>query len=214
MKFSLNTLVWVVVFGLAPLSEAHADLIPWMYNWSRSPSEILADAPGTGYITLTDESTRHAVGDSNIVATNLKTYSSATVENKDIFTAKPYSLTLTLTDVATMQSGALTFTGKIDGWLTAQSSYLRNTFTGITTQQVVLGNSRFTVTIDGYTPPGIPGSTNSGSISAKASVTVESIVQVPEPGTLALAGIGATSFVGFALRRSRRRVRQQERAGI
>ena len=40
---------------LAGASGAHADPIPWTYNWSRSPSQVPADAPGTGYITLTDE---------------------------------------------------------------------------------------------------------------------------------------------------------------
>ncbi|MFO0879635.1 MAG: PEP-CTERM sorting domain-containing protein [Gemmataceae bacterium] len=213
MKFSYHTLGWVAAVVLfAPLAQAQADLIPWMYNWSRSPTEIHADAPGTGYITLTDESNRYAVGDSNIVATNLKTYSTATIDNKDIFTAKSYSLTLQLTDVPSMTSSLLTFTGKIDGWLTAHSSYLRNTFTGATTQVVVLGTNRYSVTIDGYTPPGIPGSTNSGSISAKATVTVEAIVQqIPEPGSIVLASLGATLMSSLAWRRGRRRRTEQQR---
>jgi hypothetical protein len=208
MTHSPRTLLWVTLALLLPLTEARADLIPWMYNWSRSPAQINADAPGTGYITLTDESSRLAKGDSNIVATNLKTYSTATIETKDIFTAKGYSLTLNLTDVASSSAASLTFTGKIDGWLTAQSSFLRNTFTGQTTQSVILGLNVYTVTMDGYTPPGIPGSVNSGSISAKATVKVEAVVsQVPEPGTLALAGVGVAILVAARRRRQRQRVR-------
>jgi hypothetical protein len=208
MTRSPRTLLWVSFALLLPLSEARADLIPWMYNWSRSPAQIHADAPGTGYITLTDESSRFARGDSNIVATNLKTYSTATIENKDVFTNKTYNLTLHLTDAASSDTASLTFTGRIDGWLTAQSSYLRNTFTGQVTQSVTLGANVYTVTMDGYTPPGIPGSVNSGSISAKATVTVEAIVaQVPEPGALFLAGVGA----GLLVAARRRRQRQRER---
>lgn len=208
MTHSPHTLVWVTFALLLPLTEARADLIPWMYNWSRSPSQINADAPGTGYITLTDESSRLARGDSNIVATNLKTYSTATIESKDLFTAKGYSLTLNLTDVASSATASLTFTGKIDGWLTAQSSSLGNTFTGQITQSVVLGLNIYTVMIDGYTPPGIPGSVNSGSINAKARVKVETVVsQVPEPGTLALAGVGVALLVATRRRRRRQRVR-------
>lgn len=207
MNHSQRTLLWVTFVLLLPLGSARADLIPWMYNWSRSPDRITADAPGTGYITLTDESSRRAVGDSNIVATNLKTYSTATVDNKDTFTNKTYSLTLTLTDVASHETAALTFTGRIDGWLTGQSSYLRNTFTGQVMQSVVLGVNAFTVTMDGYTPPGIPGSVNSGSISAKAIVKVEAIVsQIPEPGTLVLAGVGTALLVA---RRGRQRQRER-----
>ncbi len=208
MVYSLRTLVAVMTVLLLSVVEVQADLIPWMYHWSRSPHQLHADAPGTGYITLTDEPLRHAVGDSDIVATNLKTYSSATLTNKDIFTNKSYSLTLTLIDGPSSESGSLTFTGYLDGWVTAQSSYLRNTFTGQLTQVIVLGTNVYTVTIDGYTPPGIPGSVNSGSISAKASVRVEALVsQVPEPATLTLAGVGLSLLLAARSRAGRQRER-------
>src|SRR5262245_56434838 len=90
--------VRVPVFGIALLTllagapRARADQILWNYNWSRSPGVLQADAPGTGYITLTDESLKSAIGDSDIVATNLRTYSTATDANPDVFTAKPYTL--------------------------------------------------------------------------------------------------------------------------
>lgn len=193
MKFTPATLGGIaVVLLLGPLPGVRADLIPWMYNWSRTPTEVHADAPGTGYITLTDEANRLAAGDSDIVATNLKTFSTATNANKDVFTARPYKLTLTLTDLQTTPaSGTITFSGQIDGWLTAQSSLLRNTFTGQTTQELVLAGNRYTVTIGPYTPPGIPGSTNSGSIASLVSVKVEAIVQqLPEPGAIVLTSVG------------------------
>src|SRR5579883_2612732 len=87
----------VLVLTLAP--AARADWIAWTYSWSSSPSTILADDPTTGgKITLSTQPTQSAVGDSDIVATNIRTYSTAAPPTPDKFTNKPYSLTLTLTD--------------------------------------------------------------------------------------------------------------------
>jgi hypothetical protein len=214
MKLSPLTLAALaLVLLLGPTRPARADLIPWMYNWSRSPSEIHADAPGTGYITLTDESLHSAVGNSDTVATNLRTFSTATKANPDHFTAAKYKFGLFLRDVTSGQSTTLTFTGQLDGTVTASSSNLKNTFTGATTQSVVLGDNLYTVTIGPYSAPGIPGSVNAGSISAHATVLIQSINQLPEPGTLTLSGLGVF-LLGVARWRFHRRLRRlaEERA--
>ena len=194
---------------LAFVPKVHADPIAWAYNWSRSPAEVHADAPGTGKITLSDESQHTAFGDSDIVATNLKSFSTATNANPDIFTAKPYSVTLTLTDLASSTSGTLTFTGTLSGKLTGSSSNITNQYTGLTTQQLLRGDTLFTVTIGAYTPPGPPGSSNSGSIGAHTVVKVSHIIPVqtlPEPGTLVLSLLGVGAFgAGRRWRSSRRR---------
>src|SRR5205085_1744668 len=80
-----------------------------------------------------------------------------------------------------------------DGTLTALSSNIKNTFTGQTTQTVVLGSNKYTATIGPYSPPGPTGSSNAGSIAAHATVTVESVIlqDVPEPSTLVLAFLAA-----------------------
>jgi hypothetical protein len=200
----------VPLFGIALLTlfvgaaPARADLIAWKYNWSRSPGVINADSPGTGYITLTDESLHTAVGDSDIVATNLRTYSTASPQTPDVFTAKPYTLSLFLQDQASGISGTLTFTGQFDGKISSLNSNITNTFTGLTTQQLVLGNNLYTARIDSYAPPGPTNSSNSGSISAHATVDVETIIQdVPEPNGLLLACLAAPA-AGFVLWRRRK----------
>jgi hypothetical protein len=188
LAFSGFVVAWAL---LAPYS-ARADLIHWSYNWSASPADIHADAPGTGYITLTNESNQKVAGDSDIVATNLQVHSTATIDHPDFFTAKPYTLTLALTDQASNQSGTLTFTGQLTGTATAGNSLIGNAFTGMTTQQLVLGNDRYTVTISSYTPPGPPGTVNSGSIGAHANVTVEQIIHtLPEPSSLVSCAFGS-----------------------
>jgi hypothetical protein len=172
---------------LVTSADVRADLIHWSYNWSRSPAEVHADSPGTGKLVLTDEHLQNAVGSSDIVATNLHAYSTATPSNPDHFTNKPYTLSLFLLDQASGRSGTLTFTGVFNGTLTATSANLTTTLTGLTTQTLLLGNHLYTARIGPYSPPGPPGAINSGSISAHADVTVQTVFHVPEPGTFSLA---------------------------
>jgi hypothetical protein len=182
---------WTFACTLLAGGSARADLIHWSYNWSASPADLHADAPGTGYITLTDETPQSVVGDSDIVATNLEVHSTATVANPDVFTARPYTLTLALTDQASSQTGTLTFTGQLTGTATAGSSLIGNAFTGMTTQKLTLGNNLYTVAINSYTPPGPPGTVNTGSIGAHAIVTVEQVIHtLPEPSSLVLVCLG------------------------
>jgi hypothetical protein len=194
--FALSGLAWTWALLLA--GSARADLIHWSYNWSASPTNIHADAPGTGYITLTDEKPLQVAGDSDIVATNLQVHSTATSASPDVFTNKPYTLTLNLTDQASNQSSSLVFTGTLFGTATADSSDIGNTFTGMTTQKVVLGNNLYTVTINNYAPPGPPGSINSGSIGAHAVVTVQQVIHtLPEPSSLVLCGLGGVVLLVY-----------------
>ena len=186
---------------LLAAGSVQADYISWSYSWSRNPMEVHADSPGTGTISLTDEGQlQHVVGNSDVVATNLRTTSTALPGSPDNFTNAGYTLSLFLQDGASNASGTLTFSGVFNGTLTATSSNLTNTFTGDLTQSIVLGNYRYTATIGPFVPPGPPNSTSLGTISAFAQVTVET---VPEPGALLLACLALPPFLGAAVRRRR-----------
>jgi hypothetical protein len=96
------------VLGAVP--AARADLIAWSYNWEPSTMSLAGDG-GSGKITLTDQPAKNASGNSDTVATNLRVVSSAPTTSPDTFTHAAYSLTLKLTDLASHQSGSVTFTG-------------------------------------------------------------------------------------------------------
>jgi hypothetical protein len=194
---------WAVALLLAAPATGRADLIHWTYNWSASPTNIKADSPGTGYITLTDEPGKPAAGNSDIVATNLQVHSTATPAKPDVFTNKSYTLGLVLTDQASGASASLAFTGQLNGTATAGSANITNTFTGIGIQSVQLGDNLYIVTIGPYTPPGPPSASNSGSIGAHALIVIH---HLPEPASFVLAAAGV-SFV--ALARLRRRAISQ-----
>jgi hypothetical protein len=184
-------------------ASARAELIQWSYNWSRSPAQVHADSPGTGYISLTDEGMKSAAGNSYLVATNLQAHSTATVDNPDVFTNKTYTLSLYLQDTASGKSGTVSFTGEFNGTLTASSTNLTNSFLGAMTQAIVLGNNQYTVTIGPFTAPGPTGASNSGSIAARAEVKVSPVISSPEPSSCLLAMLGVCGGLAAFVRRRR-----------
>jgi hypothetical protein len=181
---------------------ARADLVSWSYNWAAGASSVAADGSGTGSINFSVNPGGTIAGSSTISVVNLSTASSATAAAPDTFTARPYALTLSLTDGPSQATGQLTFAGHFDGTLTASSAAILNTFDGPATQSLKLGNDTFTVSIGPYAPPGSPTATLTGGISAFVNVSgppapvpepptpipgpVES---APEPSTLVLAAL-------------------------
>jgi hypothetical protein len=183
---------------------ARADLIPWTYNWAPGPTVVTSDT-GAGRLELTNEPLGHALGDSDIVATNIKAFSSALPDAPDVFTNRPYALSMTLKDTASGATGVLTFTGAFSGTLTAGSANISYAFTGLTTQTLTLGGNTYTVTIGNYAPPAPPGAINAGAISAFAQVSVSPAGAAPEPSACALACVGLASAAGAFWRRRKRR---------
>jgi hypothetical protein len=160
---------------------------PWQYAWTPLPSPVLANHPaaGGGAITLSGAS-GSAFGDSFLVASNLKTVSNADPAHPSWFSNAGYGLTLTILDEASGKYGTLNFTGVFNGSLSSKSAGISNTFTSSQTQVVQIGNHLYGVSIGPFAPPGPPTANLSGSISANVSVGT---IYVPEPSTLALAGL-------------------------
>jgi hypothetical protein len=188
-------------------TQAQAGFVGWDYSWSPNALVVPADSGGTGGVSLTFMALTHADGPSDVVATNIRTFSSAPRETPDTVTSGNYSLTMNLVDSASGEKGSVTFTGMFSGTFSTTSSNLANTFTGPTSQTLTLGGHVYTVTIGPYAPPGPPGAANAGTISAHVDVDMDSGGgtggNTPEPSTLVLSGLGL-SFLGVASWRKRR----------
>ncbi len=170
-------------------TTARADLIPWGYQTAAFPGSVSAGS--SSHVTLTPESFHNAAGDSNIVAASLQTVSGVPHSTPDVFTSSQgkYSIQITLTDTTSSASAFLLFKGQLQGNLSSSSANVTNTFFSPTTLSIGLGSNVYTVTMAYYTPPGPPTEGNLGSIGA--SVQVRPLKQlVPEPTSLALAGLG------------------------
>jgi hypothetical protein len=206
---------WTASVALVLLAgaDARAAFVNWSYNWSRLPADVVsADAFGTSRLSLTDEPLGHATNSSDIVATNIRTFSNAARANPNNFLDAAYALTLRLTDDASGETATLTFGGVFNGTLSATSANISTTFTTPTAQSAVLGGNTYTVTVGDYSPPGPPGISNAGSIGATVEVVPADDTgggpnDVPEPSTLLLStfGLGALGMASWRRWTQRRR---------
>jgi hypothetical protein len=190
-------------------APARADLVPWSYSWTPASGSVAATT-GSGSLSLSSEPTGSALGDSNVVATNIKSASTALAGSPDTFVNAGYTLSMSLTDATSGQTAMLNFTGLFNGTLSSQSSQLTNSLTGLTSQTVTLGGNQYTVTLGTNIPPGPPSSSNAGAIGASVRVVPGDSTgvpnSVPEPSTLVLAGLGVSGLL--ALRARRRKAAQ------
>jgi hypothetical protein len=185
----------VVAMLLVVGAQARAGNINWSYNWSPGSLVLFGDSGSKGgFISFTDEPTNAATNSSDVVATNVRTVSGAAPGLPDQFTSTgAYSLSMKITDTASGLSGTLNFGGKLGGTFSATNANVSNHFTGLLTQQLFLGSNVYTVTMTSYTPPGPPGATNAGSISAHVDVAPGGgggVQSLPEPSTMALCLMG------------------------
>jgi hypothetical protein len=211
-RYFAYPLLVILPYLFSPLF-ARADFVSWTYNFGRSPVAVPAGGLSTGGLSLTDESTHQADGTSDIVATNIRAFSSATRNQPDTFHNAPYTLSLFLKDNASGQSTTLSFKGVFNGTISATSANVTTTFTAPLSETVKLGSNTYTVNLGNYSPPGPPDASNAGSISAHVAVDEFSPpppppvggggggspppASAPEPSTLLLSCIGL-SGVGLA----------------
>jgi hypothetical protein len=208
---------------------ARADVItPWTYAWSRDPISVPSDAAGTGGISMTLNALApgtHIVGDSDIGAVTLSTFSSAPPGTVDTFTNTHYSLSIHLTDMNSNQSGDLTFNGVFNGTLSTTNADINTTFLDPISQDLILGGHKYTVALNSYVPPGLPDSTVFGSIGSHVSITDATggtggnggngnggnVNDAPEPSAWLLAGL-ALPTAGLAWLRAARGSRGRQPA--
>ena len=131
----------------------------------------------------------------------------------DSFSAVPFNLGVTVTDLTSSAQQAFNFSGTYNAQhVSSSTSFVDPATQGInwTTPQSVtqtIGNNSYTMDIVHWTAPGAPGS--AGSILAEISVTpgngsTSGPPTAPEPTSLVLAGLGLPALL--AVRRRRRKL--------
>jgi hypothetical protein len=185
-------------------TPVRAETIRWNYSWSVSPLIIPSTGMGTGgvifILTRAGSKSGPANGTTRMIATEVGTFASPDVMCHDperIVNAR-YRLKLTLTDTASRARGTLTFTGILNGTLTATDATLTNRFVAPTTESIHLGHHWYWVTLGPFSSP-------SGGTPGKIMVSVLA-KDNPEPAGAVLMMVGMTGVGAWALihRRARR----------
>jgi hypothetical protein len=209
---SLFALAWLFTAGPNVRADAISPTgVTWSYNFTPSATSIFADGNPNAGVTFTNEPTKNAIGNSDVVATNLRVFSSSPASAPDHFINNgAYTLTLVISTVQNGQSlsGQAVFHDKLGGSFSVDNSNVTSTIgpKNAQVQTIILGNDVFTVSMNAYSPPGPQAATNAGSISAHVDVAPTlSVATVPEPSTMLLSCLGL-SFLGGAAWRKRRQV--------
>jgi len=213
MKQFLTTALAALALMLTTGLGVRAEPVPpaslaWTYNFTPGAPAVFGDGTPSAGVTFTNEPTKPGTVNTDVVATNLSVFSTASSSSPNTLTTSgAYSLTLVLSanDNGTIFSAPLTFMGKLGGSFASDSSNITNTPGPNSTQSVTLGSYTFTVTVGAYTPPGPPNQTLTGALGAHIDVsTVTLSEQAPEPGTMLMSCLGLGLLGGAAWRRKRR----------
>jgi hypothetical protein len=212
MKRLLSFIALAWLFAAGPSVRADMispDSVSWTFNFTPSATSIFADGNPNAGVTLTNEPTKNARGSSDIVATNLRVFSSSPADSPDHFINNgAYTVTLVISTMnnGQMLTGQAVFNDKLGGTFSVDNANVTSTISPKTPQMatIVLGNVTFTATLDKYSPPGPQSASNAGSISAHVDVSPTlGVATVPEPSTMLLSCLGL-SFLGGAAWRKRR----------
>ena len=182
---------------------ARADLVRWDANWSITP-QVLAGARTR--VILANPVTEHGgLGTTAVIADYLWVFTGAPDNRPDRFVNKAYKLTLKLLDRTSHLGGVLSWTGVLNGTASRGRIQFTNQLTSPRLQSLHLGQYWYNVTLGPFESPSV---FDNGLLMAQVSVRHN-----PEPGGLALAGLGAAGLGLFWWRQRRARAAAAPQAG-
>jgi hypothetical protein len=167
--------------------SARADPVPqetaWAYNFTPDAASLAADGNPSAGVGFSNGATLEAVGDTRIVATELRVSSTASADAPDVLTAAGYTLTLrfAFTDSYGLHYADPTFHGTLSGTFSSAGANIENTFGPDATQTMRLGSMLFEVSLNEYRPPGPPDQDEAGYIAAYVSLRDASPAWGPFP---------------------------------
>ena len=212
MKRSVSVFTGALAALLLAGTSARAADIPWGFNWTPSTSKLASSGSANSYLAISNEPGGNSAGNSTSVVTNLRVFSDAppvTLGSPTFTASSPVNFTLQLTDKNSGATHNFLFTVKFGGYINSAAAAVTANFIGTTSYtNVLVGSSFYTVNMPSYTPPGVPGAANAGSISVQVSVNPTQIQKAPEPSTMVLSCVGL-SFLGLAGWRKRRQATLQ-----
>jgi hypothetical protein len=208
-----GTLGYLPLLALATLlagaSAAPAEMTHWSYSAGTDPQDLPA---GNGHdqgiggpfngLHFFYERSDSQINSAQILLVRMQPFDIRDFHNRGTvvpFNNAPFTLNLGLGDTASGALGNLIFPGLVNG---SSDTGIRLTFTVPTTQDLVLGQNRYSVHLGPYVSPGPLDSGQLGSLSA--DVDVHSVNSTPEPSCLVLAGMGLVTVAGAAWRKRRR----------
>ncbi len=165
----------------------------WSYTTTPSVPGIAVGASspsGGATVSLTDFGS--TAGGTSIPVIAYLTSSASTTPI--VFNAQTYTLTMHITDNGTHDTGALTFTGTINGSLSATTSTLVNSFS--TPSPLSLDGHLYHVSIASVplAPPTSPQQNILAAVSVTNVVATVNPISTPEPTSLVLGGLGFSLF--------------------
>jgi hypothetical protein len=206
---SVRILFLALAVLIAGSGVASAEMTHWSYSASTDPVEV----PGSGGggvggpfygLSFTPFVNISEVGSGNVVLVRMEPFDIRPFPDRGTnvpFNNAPFTLNVGLGDTASGRFGNLIFPGLVNG---SSDTGIRLTFTVPTTQELVLGQNRYTLGLGTYVPPGPLDSGQLGSLSAQVNVSPPSSPSAtPEPSCLVLAGMGLLSVAGAAWRKRR-----------
>jgi hypothetical protein len=200
--------------GLALLfvgSSARSEFIPWSFHTTVTPTLLVSNNHPLGSVHFINTAAS-VVNSTHITLANLLVVSAAPYTAPDQFSARPFSIAMSITDSNSNLTQKMTFSGVVNGADTLYNSLLSFQFHTPTSQKLHIGSHWYTVTIDSISPPGPPSSGAYGSIGATVTV-----INNPEPSTLVLAvtaGVGLTAWRRWRSRASGRPEEDEDATGV
>lgn len=186
--------------GPARASQIDSSNVNWGYHFSASPTLSPINGANRGVIFLTGSGAsshmQSAPNAATPISTSVWTLSNASSGSAQQVSGAPFALVLNIRDQASGITGAVTFTGNLNGTIWNSGSTLQPTFNSPTTESLHLGHEIYDITFKSFTPPSGNGKPGQFTFTVSAHHN-------PEPSSLVLAAIGAPLF-SLALRRRRR----------